>query len=84
MKNTYYIGNFEGYKLIYCVEAKSFILDNEGDPVASEEYDITEMFDIDEEELLKMSDLHLASEKELEDLMSYSSGFKFWIEAKEG
>lgn len=83
MKNTYCIGNFEGYKLIYCEETKSFILDNEGDPVASEEYDITEMFDFEEEELLKMSDLHLASEKELKNLMNYSSGFKFWIEAKE-
>ena len=83
MKNTYYIGSFEGYKLIYCEETKSFILDNEGDPVASEEYDITEMFDLDEEELLKLSDLHLASQKELENLMNYSSGFKFWIEAKE-
>ena len=82
MKHTYYIGSFEGYKLIYCEETKSFILDCEGDPIASEEYDITEMLDIDEEELLKMSDLHLASEKELENLMNYSSGFKFWIEAK--
>ncbi len=83
LKNDYYIGNFEGFDVIYCEETKSFILDNEGDPVASEEYDITEMFDIDEEELLKMSDLHLASQKELENLMNYSSGFKFWIEAKE-
>lgn len=84
MKNTYFIGNFESFKVIYCKETNSYILDTEGDPVASEEYSLTEIFNTDDElEILRNIDLTLASQKELEDLMNYSSGFKFWIEAKE-
>lgn len=84
MKNTYFIGNFESFKVIYCKETNSYILDTEGDPVASEEYSLTEMFNTDDElEILRNIDLTLASQKELKNLMNYSSGFKFWIEAKE-
>lgn len=84
MKNTYYIGNFNGYYVIYCEETKSYILDTEGDPVASEEFSLNEMFGTDDElDILRKIDLSLATEKAVVALMDYSSGFKFWIEAKE-
>jgi len=84
MKNTYFIGNFESFKVIYCKETNSYILDTEGDPVASEEYSLTEMFNTDDElEIIRNIDLTLANQNALEDLMNYSSGFKFWIETKE-
>ncbi len=84
MKNTYSIGNFNGYKVIYCKETDTYILDTEGDPVTSEEFSLNEMFGTDDElDILRNIDLTLANQKALEDLMNYSSGFKFWIETKE-
>jgi len=84
MKNTYYIGNFNGYKVIYCKETDTYILDTEGDPVASEEFSLNEMFGTDDElDILRKIDLSLSTEKAIVALMNYSSGFKFWIETKE-
>ena len=84
LNNTYYIGNYKSYKVIYCEETKSYILDTEGDPVSSEEYSLYQMFGIDDElEILKEIDLTLSTEKAINDLMNYSSGFRMWIEAKE-
>ena len=84
MKNTYYIGNFEGFKTIYCEETRSYIVDTGGDPVASEEYDFMEMFSLeDEAEIFKIAEMKKATYDELEDFMDYSSGFKFWVEIKE-
>lgn len=84
MKNTYYIGKFDGYNVLYCEETKSYILDTEGDPVASEEYSLKEIFQTnDEEEIFEEASLHIAETEEIIELLEASSGFKNWVAMKE-
>lgn len=82
MKNTYFIGEFEGYLAIYCEDTDTYALDTEGDPCFSEDTPLEDMFGTDDAQAIAdMCDFVEATDEDIAAINS--DGIKDWIKAKE-